>query len=163
MALYFWLVTAGIFILGGLTFRKLRLHFAGVRRTLMISKSIQKIIIKQLHNEIKDIELIVLFGSASNGDYIQYKSDIDIAFLSSSTVSNLQCWETQEKLASLLNSDIDLVDLRNSDDVFRFEITSKGKNIFIKPSSKIEQFLDSIYINYIQLNEDRAEVMQAFQ
>lgn len=163
MALYFWLVTAGIFILGGLTFRKLRLHFAGVRRTLMISKSIQKIIIKQLHNEIKDIELIVLFGSASNGDYIQYKSDIDIAFLSSSTVSNLQRWETQEKLASLLNSDIDLVNLHSSDDVFRFEITSKGKNLFIKPSSKIEQFLDSIYINYIQLNEDRAEVMQAFQ
>lgn len=163
MALYFWLVTAGIFILGSLTFRKLRLHFADIRRTLMISKSIQKIIIKQLHNEIKDIELIVLFGSASNGDYIQYKSDIDIAFLSSSTVSNLQRWETQEKLASLLNSDIDLVNLHSSDDVFRFEITSKGKNLFIKPSSKIEQFLDSIYINYIQLNEDRAEVMQAFQ
>jgi predicted transcriptional regulator len=81
-------------------------------------------------------------------------SDIDIAFLSSSTVSNLQRWETQEKLASLLNSDIDLVNLHSSDDVFRFEITSKGKNLFIKPSSKIEQFLDSIYINYIQLNED---------
>jgi len=129
----------------------------------MISKSIQKIIIKQLNNEIKDIELIILFGSASNGDYIQYKSDIDIAFLSSSTVSNLQRWETQEKLASFLNSDIDLVNLHSSDDVFRFEIISKGKNLFIKPSSKIEQFLDSTYINYIQLNEDRAEVMQAFQ
>jgi predicted nucleotidyltransferase len=129
----------------------------------MISKSIQKIIIKQLNNEIKDIELIILFGSATNGDYIQYKSDIDIAFLSSSTVSNLQRWGTQEKLASLLNSDIDLVNLHSSDDVFRFEIASKGKNLFIKPSSKIEHFLDSIYINYIQLNEDRAEVMQAFQ
>lgn len=129
----------------------------------MISKSTQQIINKQLKNEIKDIELIVLFGSATNDDYIQYKSDIDIAFLSSSTVSNLQRWEIQEKLASLLNSDIDLVDLHSSDDVFRFEITSKGKNLFIKPSSKIEQFLDSIYINYIQLNEDRAEVMQAFQ
>ena len=30
MTLYFWLVTAGIFILGGLTFRKLRPHFADV-------------------------------------------------------------------------------------------------------------------------------------
>jgi len=129
----------------------------------MISKSIQKIIIKQLNNEIKDIELIILFGSASNDDYIQYKSDIDIAFLSSSTVSNLQRWEVQEKLASLLNSDIDLVNLHSSDDVLRFEVTSKGKNLFIKPSNKIEKFLDSVYINYIQLNEDRAEVMQAFQ
>ncbi|MBT5749701.1 MAG: nucleotidyltransferase domain-containing protein [Flavobacteriales bacterium] len=129
----------------------------------MISKRIQQIIIKQLNNEIKDIELIILFGSASNDDYIQYKSDIDIAFLSSSTVSNLQRWEVQEKLASLLNSDIDLVDLRSSDDVFRFEIASKEKNLFIKPFSKIEKFLDSVYINYIQLNEDRAEVMEAFQ
>jgi len=129
----------------------------------MISKSIQQIIIKQLDNEIKDIELIILFGSATNDDYIQYKSDNDIAFLSSSTVSNLQRWDAKEKLASLLNSDIDLVDLRSSDDVFGFEITSKGKNLFIKPPSKIEQFLDSVYINYIQLNEYRAEVMEAFQ
>lgn len=30
MTLYFWLVTAGTFILGGLTFRKLRPHFADV-------------------------------------------------------------------------------------------------------------------------------------
>jgi len=30
MTLYFWLVTAGLFILGGLTFRKLRPHFADV-------------------------------------------------------------------------------------------------------------------------------------
>ena len=56
----------------------------------MISESIRQIIIKQLKNEIKDIELIVLFGSTINDDYIQYKSDIDIAFLSSSTISNLQ-------------------------------------------------------------------------
>ena len=129
----------------------------------MISESIRQIIIKQLKNEIKDIELIVLFGSTINDDYIQYKSDIDIAFLSSSTISNLQRQDVQEKLASLLNSDIDLVNLRSSDDVFRFEITSKGKNLFIKLSSKLEQFLDSTYINYIQLNEDRAEVMEAFQ
>jgi lipopolysaccharide transport system permease protein/teichoic acid transport system permease protein len=30
MTLYFWLVTPGIFILGGLTFRKLRPHFTDV-------------------------------------------------------------------------------------------------------------------------------------
>jgi len=131
----------------------------------MIDESVQQEIITLLSREIEDIELITLFGSATNADYIQYKSDIDIdiAFLSSITVSNLQRWETQEKLAALLNSDIDLVNLSGCDDVFRFDITSKGKTLFIKPSSKIEQFLDSIYINYIQLNEDRAEVMRAFQ
>jgi len=129
----------------------------------MIDESVQQEIITLLSREIEGIELITLFGSATNANYIQYKSDIDIAFLSSVTVSNVQRWEIQEKLAALLNSDVDLVNLHSCDDVFRFEITSKGKNLFIKPSSKIEQFLDSIYINYIQLNEDRAEVMRAFQ
>jgi len=129
----------------------------------MIDESVQQEIITLLSREIEGIELITLFGSATNANYIQYKSDIDIAFLSSVTVSNVQRWEIQEKLAALLNSDVDLVNLHSCDDVFRFEITSKGKNLFIKPSSKIEQFLDSIYINYIQLNEDRAEVMRAFK
>lgn len=128
----------------------------------MITQNIQSKIIKVLNDEIEGLELIILFGSAASLAYQQKKSDIDIAFLASKTINNVQRWDIQEKLASLLNSDVDLVDVRNSNDVLRFEIITKGKTLFIKPSNNMEYFLDSVYINYIQLNEDRAELMQNY-
>jgi len=129
----------------------------------MINTARQEIIIKTLRKEVESIQLIILFGSAVNSYFEPNRSDIDIAFLSSKEIGNVQRWEIQEKLASCLNSDIDLVDLNNSNDVLRFEVISKGKALFIQPSDEIECFLDSIYINYIQLNEDRAEIIQGYK
>jgi len=128
----------------------------------MIVKKIQSKIIKTLSDEIESLELIMLFGSATSLIYQKNKSDIDIAFLASRSINNVLRWNIQEKLASLLNSDVDLVDLRSSNDVLRFEVITKGKILFIKPSNKMEHFLDSVYINYIQLNEDRAELIQNY-
>ncbi len=128
----------------------------------MLDENKQTKIIKILNDEIEGLELITLFGSATGLAYQQNKSDIDIAFLASKTIDNVQRWEVQEKLASALNSDIDLVNLSTSNDVLSFEIITKGKNLFIKPSHKMECFLDSIYINYIQLNEDRAEIIAKY-
>jgi len=129
----------------------------------MINTARQEIIIKTLRKEVESIQLIILFGSAVNSYFEPNRSDIDIAFLSSKEIGNVQRWEIQEKLASCLNSDIDLVDLNNSNDVLRFEVIAKGKTLFIQPSDEIEYFLDSIYINYIQLNEDRAEIIQGYK
>ena len=128
----------------------------------MISKNRQSKIVKTLSDEIDGLELITLFGSAAGIAYQEKESDIDIAFLASKAINNIQRWGIQEKLASLLNSDVDLVDLSNSNDVLRFEVIAKGRSLFIKPSSKMERFLDGVYINYIQLNEDRAEIIEKY-
>jgi len=128
----------------------------------MISKNRQSKIVKTLSDEIEGLELITLFGSAAGIAYQEKESDIDIAFLASKAINNIQRWGIQEKLASLLNSDVDLVDLSNSNDVLRFEVIAKGRSLFIKPSSKMERFLDGVYINYIQLNEDRAEIIEKY-
>ena len=129
----------------------------------MLDKRLQQIVINTLQKEIKELKLITLFGSVVTPYFQQNKSDIDIAFLATQKIDNIQRWEIQEKLASRLNSDIDLVDLNNSNDVLRFEVISKGKNIFIKPSMELEHTLDSIFFNYIKLNEDRAEIMELYQ
>ncbi len=133
-----------------------------VTQSIMINKAKQETIIKTLKTEVESIQLILLFGSAINAYFDPNRSDIDIAFLSSKQINNVQRWEIQEKLASSLNSDVDLVDLNKSNDVLRFEVVSKGQTLFIKPSAEIERILDSIYINYIQLNEDRAEIIQNY-
>ena len=128
----------------------------------MIDKSIQEVIVNTLTKDIEELKLITLFGSVNTPYYDQNKSDIDIAFLSSKVIDNIHRWDVQEKLASILNTDIDLVDLNNSDDILRFEVISKGKTLFTKPSYELETTLDSIYVNYIQLNEDRAEIIQTY-
>jgi len=122
----------------------------------------EKEIVSFLQAEVDGLVWVGLFGSAVTEYFEKYKSDVDIAFISENKISNIKRWEIQEALASKLNSDIDLVDLDKSNDVISFEILSKGKNIFKKDSHKLEIFLDKIYINYIQLNEDRKEIVEMY-
>jgi len=128
----------------------------------MLAEDKKSIIINILQDEISNIEHIVLFGSAINKNFDVNKSDIDIAFISQDTLSNVQRWDIQEKLAAILNFNVDLIDLVKSDDVFRFEVISKGKVLFTNKSTYVENFLDSTYINYIQLNDDRREIMEKY-
>jgi predicted nucleotidyltransferase len=125
-------------------------------------KYLQDKVVKSLTKKITELEFVSIFGSALMVEFDSLKSDIDIAFISSATLTNTQRWNIQEELASELNIDIDLVDLSNANDVIKFEIISKGEVIFKKPSEKLELFLDDVYINYIQLNEDRKEIMELY-
>jgi len=94
---------------------------------LILNQTIKELIIDFLTDDNPDIELIIIFGSLVNNTYFHEKSDIDIAFLSFSGMSNIERWNIQEKLASKLDIDIDLVDMYHCDDVLRFEITHKGQ------------------------------------
>ena len=126
-------------------------------------KYLQDRIVKSLSKKIRGLEFVSIFGSALMMDFNSLKSDIDIAFISSDSLTNIQRWNIQEELASELNIDIDLIDLKKANDVIRFEIISKGEVVFQKPSHKLELFLDDTYINYIQLNEDRKEIMELYK
>ncbi len=128
----------------------------------MLSLDKKSTIINFLNKKIPKLQWVGLFGSVITDTFDSHKSDIDIAFIASGKIANFERWELQEQLASKLNIDIDLVDLRKSDDVIAFEALTKGKEIFKKESRELETFLDNIYINYIQLNEDRKEIMEMY-
>ncbi len=115
-----------------------------------------------LKNELLSVELIIIFGSFITKHFDPQHSDIDIAFLNADILSDVQRWNIQEKLASRLNRDIDLVDLQTCNDVLKLEIVHHGQIIYQQASLKTEQFLDNAYINYIQLNEDRAEILEHY-
>ena len=115
-----------------------------------------------LLEEIPSPELLIIYGSFITDDFRPGSSDIDIGFLSAETISDVQRWNIQEKLASKLDCDIDLVDMQSCNDVLKIQIVHYGKIIYQRPSQKTEQFLDYAYINYIQLNEDRAEILEHY-
>lgn len=86
-------------------------------------------ILNYLKQSIADVHLIYLFGSAANNTSTN-QSDIDIAFWTPQTISNLERWELQEKLAAQLKQDVDLVNMQTASDILLMQIITKGKLLY---------------------------------
>lgn len=112
-----------------------------------------------LHLSSLEPELVILFGSYASGDYSD-NSDIDIAFLSKQNLSNVDRWEVQERLAKELGIDVDLVDMKKANDVINFQIVSSGMVIYENDKTMSGFFMDMVYRRYLQLNEDRKEILE---
>ena len=124
---------------------------------MQLSKTDHQTIISFLQAHLS-IELLILFGSFAN-DTATKESDIDIAYLAKEALTDAERWELAQSLAVLMRRDIDLVDMRTISDVFRFEIITHGNIVF--QQGDFERYLDQIYLTYLQLNDDRQEVLKA--
>ncbi|MFW6308172.1 MAG: type VII toxin-antitoxin system MntA family adenylyltransferase antitoxin [Campylobacterales bacterium] len=111
--------------------------------------------------KIFDPQLIILFGSYVSQNAIG-QSDIDIGFFTQKKVDNLQRWEIQERIASRLLVDVDLVDMSSANDVLNFQIVSTGEVLYKKDDMYAESFMDRVYTKYLQLNEDRKEILECY-
>lgn len=114
-------------------------------------------IIGTLKLEIPKLQALYLFGSQSDGS-ATLKSDVDVAYLSSAVLSPLQRWDISQKLASLLSCDVDLVDLSQTNTVFRFQILSKGKRIY-GVGYDVENFETLAYSFYLRFQEERKPII----
>lgn len=105
------------------------------------------------------VKLIILFGSVAKGNDFA-DSDLDLAFLATHSVSNVQRWELAQELANKLHQEVDLVDLATVNDVFKFQIVSEGKVLYAQDGA--DDFMDRAYTTYLQLNDDRKEIIQNY-
>lgn len=120
---------------------------------------INKKIIGILKKGIPDLISVYCFGSSLQG-YETFESDLDIAYLSDGQITNIKRWAIQEEIASLLKRDVDLIVLKTATDVMRFQIISTGVRVFVKNERKAEQFEDLVYCLYLDLNEQRKEILE---
>lgn len=120
---------------------------------------IQKII-SFLQSKMK-LRLLILYGSYASGHATE-KSDIDLAFLADDEIDSYTLWyEISQKVADMMHVEsVDLIDLKTIDTVFRFVIVSTGKIIF--QEGNFDEYLDLAYTRYLQLNDDRREIMENF-
>jgi predicted nucleotidyltransferase len=107
----------------------------------------------------KDAKGIWLFGSYADGSYNE-NSDIDIAVLFKEKKSPIEIFKMQEELFLKLDKNIDLVDLASINDVFAYEIVTKGKKI--KTSKYSEDFEYRVWLRYLTLQDDRREILKDF-
>ena len=103
-------------------------------------------------------EAIVLFGSYSRGTQSN-ESDIDIAIKPEKEISKKDLFYLSQELEDIIKKDIDLVNLDDINDSFRYEILINGKTIFCKDEFKFEMYKLDMYREYLELNESRKAII----
>jgi predicted nucleotidyltransferase len=86
-------------------------------------------IIAYLRSELPALLGIYLFGSQASG-HADGGSDVDLAVLVEGKADPLRLWELGQSLASQLNTDVDLVDLRAASTVMQYQIVTTGRRIW---------------------------------
>jgi predicted nucleotidyltransferase len=118
-------------------------------------------IVTLLCNEIPKLQALYLFGSQSDGSASR-ESDVDIAFLSEDAFSTLARWELSQKLASLLLKNVDLIDLKETNTVFRFQIISTAERMYGE-GYDVEKFEMLTYSFYLRFQEERRPIVDAIK
>lgn len=111
-----------------------------------------------LVNEIKP-DIIYLFGSSAKGTF-RPDSDIDLAFLAEKELSDYDVFMVAQEIASKLNIDVDLVDLKKASTVFKAQIVGTGKVIYCNNDLKRMYFEMYTLKDYALLNEEREMILR---
>ena len=110
--------------------------------------------IKEYLIEKIDCEAIVLFGSYARGTQ-NAESDIDIAIKPNTNISKKQIFYLSQELEEKIKTEVDLINLDDINDSFRYEILINGKTIYCKDEFKFELYKLDMYREYLELNESR--------
>ena len=119
----------------------------------------KQLIVNTLKQNIPELQALYLFGSQNDGT-ASSKSDVDIAYLSTVSLSSLERWEIAEKLASLLCLDVDLITLSQTNTIFRYQILSTAERIYGE-GYEVESFETLAYSFYLRFQEERKPIVDA--
>ena len=111
-------------------------------------------IIKKFILENVDCDAIVLFGSYARGTQ-NAESDIDIAIKPNTNIRKKQIFYLSQDLEEKIKIEVDLINLDDINDSFRYEILINGKTIYCKDEFKFELYKLDMYREYLELNESR--------
>lgn len=120
-------------------------------------KEILNKMVEYLKNEINPF-VIILFGSYSRNTQNK-ESDIDIA-IKGNNIDLKKIYELKQKLEDISQKDVDLVDLDDISDVFRYEILMNGIKLFCQDDYKFDLYKLDMCREYLELNESRQDIIQ---
>lgn len=129
-----------------------------MNRNDSIVQQVNTIIIERIPNLIG----IYLYGSLGT-PYENKESDIDLAVLTATSISFQSLWQLSQEIAIKINKDVDLISLREASTVLCFQILTKGQRIYCSDQNKCDEFEMLAYSNYLRLNEERKEIIDAIK
>lgn len=118
-----------------------------------MEEKIVKILLSNL-----DCEAIVLFGSYARGTQ-NAESDIDVAIKVKEKLDKKEIYRLSNILADELNKEVDLINLDEIGDTFRYEILINGKTLYCKDELQFELYKLDMYREFLDLNESRQEII----
>lgn len=124
---------------------------------MYLSINNRQLIVKTLKQEIPMLQAVYLFGSQRDGS-ANASSDIDIAYLTTKSLDNVERWELSQKVASLLSYDVDLIELSQTNTIFRYQILSTAERIYGE-GYEVESFETLAYSFYLRFQEERKPIV----
>ena len=116
-------------------------------------EDIKETILKEL-----ECEAIILFGSYARGTQNK-ESDIDIAIKTKNKIDKKRLYEISNLLEDKLKKEIDLINLDDIGDTFRYEILINGKTLYCKNEVEFELYKLDMYREFLELNESRKMII----
>ena len=116
-------------------------------------------IITVLKEKIPSLQALYLFGSYADGS-AKKSSDIDIAYLADDTMNRVEKWEIGQYLASKLLKDVDLIDLKETNTIFRYQIIETAERIY-GSGYDVESFETLAYSFYLRFQEERRPILES--
>ena len=105
---------------------------------------------------------IYLLGSASRNE-LRDDSDIDIAFLSDTSIDSYKSFIIAQRLYDVFKRDVDLINLNSASTVFKAQVVGKGRVIFCNDNKKRCYFEMRALKEYALLNEERECILQSIK
>jgi len=109
-----------------------------------------------------EVQAVYLFGSFGTGNEWP-DSDADIALLlppkMAKEIGPFLGGDLRFKLETLLQKDVDLINLRQAPTVFQKEIIFSERRIYCADTRAAEEFEMLVLSYYLKLNEERAEIL----
>lgn len=111
-------------------------------------------------SSLESLKLAYLFGSRAR-EQANQQSDWDIAILTETPNDSVTIWELAQQLASVLDSNVDLIDLSNASTVMRMQVVSDGVLLFGNEYDA-DVFAVQTYSMYGSLQSARQAIVQDF-
>lgn len=115
-------------------------------------------VLRLLLKRLPGLEAAYLYGSTAR-DEARDASDLDIAVLAEHALDPIRLFDLAGELASLVEREVDLVDLNRASTVFRSQVISRGRRLYCRDETSCEAFEDRVFASYAYLNEARRGIL----
>jgi predicted nucleotidyltransferase len=117
-----------------------------------------RLIVDELRRALGDVVAVYRFGSSAEGT-THRRSDTDIAVLTRTRLSAASRFALQERLASLIGTDVDLVDLSAASPVLAIQVVARGELLHEVDAAARGEYEDRVFSAYARLNEERRGIL----
>ena len=119
---------------------------------------LDRALVRTLRAALPDVRAVYLYGSRAGG-YARDGSDVDVAVLPAEPLTPDVRWDLAARLADVLRADVDLLDLRTSTAVMRYEVITTGRLIYEADAAERQRFELAAFNAYFDLNIERRAIL----